>query len=645
MSLLPTSTITTNEIKLFDFKGAKASLTFGDADINDGYSYLRLNFRANDYKFDFWQDKPILNFIAEEAITFNDKKIWHEDNDGPMSGLNADMLDGLHASEFKDRNGHHHFGHAFMPGGEKKFVKIATFTPRRVGNAPDFNTNGTVPFQGVFTDNIVKRMEARAKFEAFKEDTPERLGPIGINGFEHTDMASEGVYNATLRASISLLRKGDASAPPWKGAETVDVHVGIFEDPTNEDTDGWSCTSKYFYISCHERNVPFLKENDDPNHDYLVGGNVKPIDNDFRPNTVEAIVEDRTKPMLRASVSDPKYDHIHSRPPVNYDDYATPPDPSKNDYNAQKFPPVIDPGFGYQKHLEGFRLYHVQSLVDTLDGVQVVSHKFELYMAVDTKMEVHVQPYMSSSCLFYNYQKPLGESELPQGQYLRPYSIYDNRYAHVEHRHRNYEEKIEQIDSEIEEIWDVFDKYVCLDQGSANANKVLMTNSSGKVVAVTDNIERHQDDRRKKERVLVTNKEGCIAESNITTRELAQLEKVRSNIQEQIDEIGVELEKMPDGDAFVKKTGDSMTGHLRMTKGAEVKVENGLNGSFYSNKSEIGLYDNSEGRPILSYTDEPGIGRVVKFPKNTVVLSDKRLTIAPSAPSNPEVGDVWIKNM
>lgn len=644
MSLLPTSTITTNELKLFDFKGAKASLTFGDADINDGYSYLRVNFRADDSKFDFWQDKPILNFIAEEAITFNDKKIWHEDNDGPMSGLNADMLDGLHASEFKDRNGHHHFGHAFMPGGEKKFVKIATFTPRRVGNAPDFNNNGTVPFQGIFADNIVKRMEARAKFEAFKEDTPERLGPIGINGFEHTDMASEGVYNATLRASISLLRKGETNTPPWKGAETVDLHVGIFEDPTNEEVDGWTCTSKYFYISCHERNVPFIKEGDDPNHDYLVGGNVKPTSNGSK---VKSVVDkaSENKVTFKASVSQPVDNHIHERPPVNYDDYATPPDPSKNDYQAQTFPPVIDPGFGYQKYLEAFRLYHVQSLEETLDGVKVVTHKFELYMAVDTKMEVHVQPYMSSSCLFYNYQKPIGESELPQGQYLRPYSIYDNRYSHVEHRHRNYEEKIEDMDSEIEEIWSVFDKYVCIDQGKANANKVLMTNSSGNVVAVKDNFERHQDSRRLKERVLVTNKDGCITESDITTTELAQLDHVRSNIQDQIDEMRTELNEMPDGDAYVKKTGDTMTGHLRMKGGAEVKVENGLNGSFYSNSEAIGLYDNSENKAILAYSNEPGLGRVVHFPKNTVVLGNKLLTISPTAPPNPRIGDIWIKNM
>lgn len=647
MSLLPTSTVTTNELKLHDFKGAKASLTFGDADINDGYSYLRLNFRANDYKFDFWQDKPVLNFIAEEAITFNDKKIWHEDNDGPMSGLNADMLDGLHASELKDRSGHHHFGHAFAPGGEKKFVKIATFTPRRVGNAPDFNTNGTVPFQGIFTDNIVKRMEARARFEAFKEDTPERLGPIGINGFEHTDMASEGVYNATLRASISLLKKGETNAPPWQGPETVDVHVGIFEDPTNENIDGWSCTSKYFYISCHERNIPFIKENDDPNHDYLVGGNVKPIDKTNKKVNVRdtAVEEKGGGAVMLAAITQSEDDHPHSRPPVDCSDYATPPDPSKNDYISQIFPPVIDPGFGYQKHLEGFRLYHAQSFEDILDGVKVVTHRFELYMAVDTKMEVHVQPYMSSSCVFYNYQKPLSESELPQGQYLRPYSIYDNRYSHVEHRHRNYEGKIEKMDSEIEEIWSVFDEYVCLDQGKDNASKVMMTDSTGKVVAVKDNFERHQDNRRHKERVLVTNKDGCISEAGITTKELAQLDNVRSNIQDQIDELDSELDKMPDGNAFVKKVGDSMTGHLRMKNGAEVKVENVLEGSFYANADSIGLYDNIEGKSILNYSNEPGIGRVVKFPKHTVTLSDKRLTISPSAPPNPKVGDIWIKNM
>ena len=692
---LPTSTLTTNELKLHDFKGTKASITFGDADINDGYSYLNMNFRANDHKFDFYQDKPVINFIASEEITFNDKKIWHENNDGPMSGLNADMLDGLHASEFKDRNGHNHFGHAFIPGGSKRFVKIATFTPRRVGNSPDFNTSGSNPFEGVFADNIVKRMNARAKFNAFVEDTPERLGPIGVNGFEHTDMASEGVYNSTLRASISILRKGDTKNPPWQGAETVDVHVGIFEDPTNNDENGWSCTSRYFYVSSHERNLPFIKEPDDPRHDWEVGNNVMPVadysevvamsDNNNEEvevltktkkrkskSTIETVEESKEArnsliPKHSCPVSIPGHDHTdsdHKRPEVDYSDYAEPPDSTKNYYKAQKFPDTIPPGFSYQKELESFRLYHVDSHVETVDGVNVVTHQFDLYMVVDTKMEVHVQPYMSSSCLFYNYQKPISEGELPNGPYMRPLSVYDNRYAHVEHRHRNYEEKIERIDEEIEEMWQSFDGYVAIHQGQENANKVLMTNSSGKVVAVVDNIERHQDDRRYKRRVLVTNDDGCIVESWIQTKELAQLKDVRANIQHQIDELFAGLQavppppEIPDVSGYVKKIGDTMTGDLYMTNNGEFKIykdaaktpqfgmhmhtKNGYSGfhDVYENTVIAGLRnDTTDTNDRIFYVNKKSFA-VGGAPGK----GGAKITVSSTAPTNPRVGDVWIKN-
>lgn len=656
MGLLPTSTILTNEIKLYDFKGTKASLTFGDADINDGYSYLRINFRADDFKFDFWQDKPIINFIADEEIMFNDKKIWHENNDGPMSGLNADMLDGLHATSFKDRNGHHHFGHAFLPGGAKMFVKIATFTPRRVGNAPDFNTDGTVPFQGTFAQNIVKRMEAQAKFEAFAEDTPENLTTTGIGAFEHTDMASEGVYNSTLRASISILRKGSTTAPPWSGPETVDIHVGLFEDPTNLNDDGWACTSKYFYVSNHNNNLPFIKAHDDPRHNYLIGGNVTPMSEGTLSSRIETL--DTNTATNRAAVTEPSYSHganDHSRPGVTGAGYIAPPDPTKNDYRAQRFPELIEPGFGYQKNLEAFRLYHVDSHVDTIDGVKIVTHRFDLYMAVDTKTELHVQPYMSSSCLFYNYQKPISEAELPQSNFLMPKSIYDNRYSHVEHRHRNYEQKIEDMDEEIEDIWQAFDNYVPIKQGVGNANKVLMTNSSGHIVCEIDNIERHQDGDRYKCRVMVSDKNGCIVESTITTTNLAQLSGIRANIQQQLDELNAELGNVPDGDAYVKKIGDTMTGNLKMTNGSTVAVSDTDNSiqsrlTFTGKGGYAGLYDTYEQSSVcgLDTSQTSSADRVFFIQKKTFKVGGKtsgaKVTVSSSAPTSPAVGDIWIKN-
>ena len=62
--------------------------------------------------------------IGSNSITYNDNKIWHAGNDGPTSGLNADLLDGLHASDFpilsKD-------GTAFVSGGTCDVTEYGTY--------------------------------------------------------------------------------------------------------------------------------------------------------------------------------------------------------------------------------------------------------------------------------------------------------------------------------------------------------------------------------------------------------------------------------------------------------------------------------------------------------------------------------------
>lgn len=39
-------------------------------------------------------------YVSTTAITYNDNKVWHEGNDGSSSGLDADLLDGKHDSDF-----------------------------------------------------------------------------------------------------------------------------------------------------------------------------------------------------------------------------------------------------------------------------------------------------------------------------------------------------------------------------------------------------------------------------------------------------------------------------------------------------------------------------------------------------------------
>lgn len=970
-------TILTNELKLHDHEGRKASITFGDTNINDGYSFLKINYVADDKMCTFYQDKEVFNIVAKKEFLFNGRKIWHEMNDGPSSGMNADMLDGYHATEFKDRYGHHHFAHAFAPkNNEKQFIKIASFTPRRVGNAPDFNQSGEAPFQGIFADNIIKRLNAEKTFEAFIDDTPQKLGPVGFNPYNHTDMASEGVYNATLRASVSLLRKrppaaesimrqadgspiqineeeqastrssfpnlrkdsdaydyhhnpahlavlnglslrgcpninlskmntykessstwignplrnysvsskykrGDsfpypngrarsyyskggsktltsalgilnfnmatqfavtthnqvivvgndlcagrwvfvidpsgyqwdhdwhfvnhdyvgedvyfyirfpyhntalrqgisqlvvdimneyiqkmdllpattynytyhpvdyinvifvdektpaadynfnsnktaqanpsnmyvnrffaddapflplyrefadkppgvwydgynggygerddypeigpattsptpdpepapptpapevvpptpapevetpaptppaelglrphdplhdpmeATGPvtqersgeyPWMAPTSVDIHIGLFDSPNAPESEHpLETLHKYFYVSLHDNALPYLTEQDAVDHEYFNGSyqmsvpvtrsmgvpeyfrgmgtalnNVEAICNHLSSCGCHKLTEDESEffsfSMVR-SFNDLGGTVTYGKASCNYlyslgstvfqpvlkintyrdlvtnklimynvmtvlseyhicervmdtSDYVAPPSLAK-DYPPREFPPIADEGFGYQKEIDAFRLYHMDSYTDDLDGVKIHTHHFDLYMAVEpTRTEFRVQPYMSSSCLLYNYQEPQLESSLPNRPFLKPKSAYDERYSHVEHRHENYEKEIENIHVEVSEIWETLDKFVQIDQGERNKNKFMVTNEKGHVVAMNDDLERHKDDRRKGKLVLVTDEDKCIVESGVAITELNQLSGINGNIQKRFE--------------------------------------------------------------------------------------------------------------
>ncbi|MBY2476157.1 hypothetical protein KWV16_04635 [Clostridioides difficile] len=687
MGVLPSATLLTNELKLHDFKGVKLSVTFGDADLNDGYSYAKMNFRASDIKFDWWIDKPRLNIITSE-LTLNDKKVWSELNQGPNSGLNADCLDGYHAVDFKDRLGYNHFKHAAMVSN-KRYIKIATFTPRRVGNAPDFSTDGKFPYQGIFANSIVAKMKNEDYIDEFVKSTSDYIDYTkpNIGRFDHTDMMTEGIYNSLFRGSITFL-KGNSPT-------TMDIHIGLFEDPTNKNKDGWTCTSKFFYVSLHDEKLPFLNEDLSYEETLIKEDRLRTQENNVVKSNLNNNTEDKEKDPIEklnieesistySSITPPSENHAHERP-LDLSGYKTPPDPSKNNYKAEQFPPYKHEGDSYQRDIDILRLYHVKSDSTTVDGVEIVTHKFELYLAIDEKTEVHIQPYMSSSCIVHQYQNPVTISGLPEtNHFIKPKSIYDNRYSHIRHRHYDYESRLDKIDNEVEEIWDTFDYYVVIAQGSDNARKILMTDDNGNVFCSNDNMERHTDYRRNGSRVLVSDTNKCISESSVTTRELAQLKEVRANVQEQLDELRDDIDDVErrvtyienEIDSikrkYVKKSGDTMTGNLIMEDSYIVISDeyerrkvvlrgdtgNGSNIEGDENIEHFCLYDKNKNknRKIFSYRPEDGGGGCIWFYNNGIRLGDgdgnpgPKLNVCYFPPTTsepfkpPKIGDIWIKN-
>lgn len=277
-NLSQSATVLTNELRLHDWHRAYMAITFGDSDVDGGYGYLNVKYKANEEKMDYILDRSTFNFAGPTILTLNDYKIWHENNDGPNSGLNADLLDGKHAVEFKDRYGYHHFMHMFIPTTTQKkhFVKIASFTTRKIGAAPDFNKQGTPPYSGAFeytgngvtgvtTNDVVvpggsniyaeealRALMVKDQVAGFKANTPYNLDEHDPDLFHTTQMLTNGIYNGTLRGCVSILKSGHPT--------TFDFHIGLFEDPLCKESDAWKAVNQYFYVSLHDETLPFLNE-------------------------------------------------------------------------------------------------------------------------------------------------------------------------------------------------------------------------------------------------------------------------------------------------------------------------------------------------------------------------------------------------
>lgn len=634
----PSQTLLTNELKLHDYKGVKLSVTFGEADINDGYSYARINFKASETKIDFSIDKPILNFIAD-GLTLNDNPVWNMAQQGPNTGMNSDMVDGLHAYDLKDRLGSHHYIH-MMNTSSKKFVKIATLVPRRIGTSSDFRADGKNPYTGIFGN-----LALRDKIGEFKANTPYDLETANNTTFQSTDMVTEGTYNGCLRGSVTILKNTTPS--------TIDFHIGLFSDPLEDSKDGWASVKKFFYVSVHDKNIPFINNGTEA----AMVESLEKIDAMIdKLSENEGIMPIHEVP--GGSVSNPNVSDAHDRPGIDKGGYVTPPDASKDYTPPAPFPPIENEGESYDEFLEIFRLYYIGTTTERIDGVEVVTHKYDLYMAIDSKTEFHITPYMSSSSFLYNFEKPITEGELPTTKFLRAKSIYDDRYAYKKHRHADYETKITGLISEVDSIWDTFDSYVQVAQGTPNAKKVLMTDNNGSVFPANDNFERHSDSSRRGSRVMVTTSSKCVGESEVTVNELSQLQGIHHNIQDQIHDLmtrladlrqdlinKIEAIHIPDVSNFVYRTGDTMTGDLTIGNFKMLRFYNAdrsRNSYIFSGDNSFSFGIVSNGINVLRYNNA---NSCVEIGSSSMMFGTKKLSIGSSAPSGATNGDIWIKNL
>jgi hypothetical protein len=569
-----------------------------DTTMNDAWNGIRKYFYVSlhDETLPFLSEKDVYTTPSYEDMdpnlnkgyTKDDKRNWDTDDENGDKDASGAVIDGYSAS----------------------YPNFPQYSWSYTGNA------GTKNYQNDVSNELsggIKSAMANLYFTKPNVEKAKRLRELKLAYGNDYKLALESEL-ARLKDLGLAMADGDSGTSGGSGPGGSSSSDG--EGGKSSDKDSSFINIK---LDDGKDGLTELKDDVDAVKDNLKKGVTSEASIEITPVDPRLLTEVHNGPKSRIDLED----SIHG-----YGDYKKPPKTIQEaePYNETKrmrkpFPKNndADQGDKYQTYIDIMRLYHVNTIVEPLDGLQVVTHIFELYMAIDEKTEVRIQPYMSSACLMYNFNECVPTGEMPAAtRYIRPKSIYDNRYASVRHRHYDYERRIWELTLEADQIWKNFKNYVALDQGMDNANKVMLTDKKGKVYAADDNMVRHceptdtnpdtgEDPRRKGSRVLITSVPtkdrtiencsrtigtSCVEESDVLIDELYQLKNIGGNIQDQIDDLWDALKKEV-GDLwneikdvwttldtiekllealvgalnaalgnFVKKTGDTMNGSL-----------------------------------------------------------------------------------
>ncbi|AGF59642.1 hypothetical protein B0P06_006083 [Clostridium saccharoperbutylacetonicum] len=563
-----------------------------DTTMNDAWNGIRKYFYVSlhDETLPFLSEKDVYTTPSYEDMDSNlnkgytkdDKRNWDTDDENGDKDASGAVIDGYSAS----------------------YPNFPQYSWSYSGNT------GTKNYQNDVTNELsggTKSAMANLYFTKPDVEKAKRLRELKL--------AYGNDYKLALESELARLKElglamADGDSDPSGGSGPGGSSSSDGEGGKSSDKDSSNANFNFTELSQLD---PLIEQGSERRHDFKDD----PIPHlEYRDEDVEAITDVHTGPLSRIDLETKIRGNYQELPktiqeaePYNETKRMRKPFPKNND---------ADQGDKYQTYIDIMRLYHVNTIVEPLDGLQVVTHIFELYMAIDEKTEIRIQPYMSSACLMYNFNECVPTGEMPAAtRYIRPKSIYDNRYASVRHRHYDYERRIWELTLEADQIWKNFKNYVAIDQGMDNANKVMLTDKEGKVYAADDNMVRHceptdinpdtgEAPRRKGSRVLVTGVPenrtienckssigtSCVEESGITITELNSLKGIRGNIQDQINDllaaVNDEVEKIwtDIGDVwevlkkikglledlvkalnaalgnFVKKTGDTMNGSL-----------------------------------------------------------------------------------
>lgn len=164
-----------------------------------------------------WGDSPFdLNSsltVSNSSITYKGNKVWHADNDGAGSGLDADLLDGYQLVTIGNATGPHSVFNRPSIGNE--------FRSWHIGDLPTVASTGTGEAKVVF--NIYGLTNFAYTEEIFTTITASTRGKIGVEVVNHIGDASQ--YKVGYVATDSEVQIWVTNLQRYGGTSSLDICV------------------------------------------------------------------------------------------------------------------------------------------------------------------------------------------------------------------------------------------------------------------------------------------------------------------------------------------------------------------------------------------------------------------------------------
>lgn len=164
-----------------------------------------------------WGDSPFdLNSsltVSNSSITYKGNKVWHADNDGAGSGLDADLLDGYQLVTIGNATGPHSVFSRPSIGNE--------FRSWHIGNLPTVASVSTEEAKVVF--NIYGLTNFASTEEIFTTITASTRGKIGVEVVNHIGDASQ--YKVGYVATDSEVQIWVTNLQRYGGTSSLDICV------------------------------------------------------------------------------------------------------------------------------------------------------------------------------------------------------------------------------------------------------------------------------------------------------------------------------------------------------------------------------------------------------------------------------------